>query len=122
MLKKAKIGEGKTILKKFFKPFVKFMLFPISENWLCYKIDELAKRYDFERSEYIGGVVWGYGPCERINKKGFMTPMKMKFEGIEFNVPSNYDEYLSGLYGDYMALPPEDKRVTHNMVVYYSIK
>ena len=26
-----------------------------------------------------------------------------------------FDEYLSTQYGDYMQLPPEDKRVSHHM-------
>ena len=47
-----------------------------------------------------------------------MTPIQMTFEGYGFNAPSNYDEYLSGLYKNYMELPPVDKRVTHDMEVY----
>ena len=47
-----------------------------------------------------------------------MTPVQVDFEGEVFNAPSNYDEYLSNLYGDYMQLPPVEKRVTHDMVAY----
>ena len=36
------------------------------------------------------------------------------FEGISVNVPSNYDDYLKKMYGDYMQLPPEEKRVAHH--------
>jgi lipopolysaccharide cholinephosphotransferase len=31
---------------------------------------------------------------------------------------SGYDEYLSVTYGDYMKLPPVEKRVRHNVIVY----
>lgn len=37
-----------------------------------------------------------------------------KFEGIEVLVPSNYDAYLTRLYGDYMRLPQEEKRIAHH--------
>ena len=37
----------------------------------------------------------------------------MKFEDIEVNVPSNYDNILTSLYGDYMKLPPEEDRYNH---------
>ena len=38
---------------------------------------------------------------------------KMKFEEIEVNVPENYHNILKEIYGDYMELPPEDKRYNH---------
>ena len=36
------------------------------------------------------------------------------FEGMMFSVVKEYDKYLTLLYGDYMTLPPEEKRETHN--------
>lgn len=44
------------------------------------------------------------------NKKDFIPLKKVKFEDIEINVPNNYDKILTRLYGNYMELPPEDKR------------
>ncbi len=37
----------------------------------------------------------------------------MQFEDGVFPMPHNYDTYLTALYGDYMQIPPEDKRETH---------
>lgn len=34
---------------------------------------------------------------------------KLPFEDIEINVPGEYDKLLTRVYGDYMALPPEEK-------------
>lgn len=36
---------------------------------------------------------------------------KIKFEGIEFNIPNNYDTYLKKMYYSYMDLPPKEKRI-----------
>ena len=47
-----------------------------------------------------------------------MTPVKLEFEGHFFNAPSNYHEYLTGLYKDYMQLPPKDKRIVHGLHAY----
>ena len=44
------------------------------------------------------------------NKKELFPVQKLKFEDMEVNVPNNYDEILTRLYGDYMELPPKDKR------------
>ena len=41
------------------------------------------------------------------------------FEGRIYPVPNGYDEYLTLAYGDYMELPPVDKRVSgHSFVAY----
>ena len=38
---------------------------------------------------------------------------KAEFEGHQFNVYGKVEEYLTMLYGDYLQLPPEDKREKH---------
>lgn len=43
---------------------------------------------------------------------------KIRFEGHYFMIFRDYDEMLTSLYGDYMKLPPVEKRVyTHNPVL-----
>mgnify|MGYP004528670539 CR=1 FL=1 len=42
---------------------------------------------------------------------------KIDFCGELFPVFNNYDRYLKNTYGDYMQLPPEDKRENHPPVV-----
>lgn len=39
----------------------------------------------------------------------------MQFEDFTVRVPSNYDSVLRAEYGDYMQLPPEEKRFTDGM-------
>ena len=90
--KLAKNGEGKTALKRFVKPFIKFAMLPISSQRICGYMDKLVKKYDYKSSNKVGCVMWGYGPRERISKAGFEKPIKVKFEAGEFNAPSNYDE------------------------------
>ena len=46
-------------------------------------------------------------------KHDFKEVKKVKFEDIQVNVPENYDKILTELYGDYMQLPPEEKRYNH---------
>ena len=44
----------------------------------------------------------------------------LDFEGLKFKAPIDYDTYLRCLYkGDYMQLPPENKRIIHNTKVYW---
>lgn len=37
----------------------------------------------------------------------------MEFEGVEFEAIRDYDSYLRYEYGNYMELPPENKRKVH---------
>lgn len=38
---------------------------------------------------------------------------KIRFEDREFSAPNDPDKILTGIYGDYMKLPPVEKRLTH---------
>ena len=40
--------------------------------------------------------------------------IKVQFEGELFTAPKCYDEILTLFYGDYMKLPPEEKRISHH--------
>lgn len=40
----------------------------------------------------------------------------LDFEGRQVLVPSNYDAYLKHIFGDYMKLPPIEKRIGHNFL------
>ena len=37
----------------------------------------------------------------------------IQFEDADFPAPHDADQYLRNIYGDYMKLPPEEKRKTH---------
>lgn len=43
----------------------------------------------------------------------FFPPKKAKFEGMDVLIPNKADQYLSSLYGDYMKVPPPEKRERH---------
>ena len=64
------------------------------------------------------GVICNYsgawGEKEVFPEEWFSETVKMQFEGIDVNVPAEYDKILTKMYGDYMQLPPEDKRKPHH--------
>ncbi|MFR8312598.1 MAG: hypothetical protein ACLVBP_09765 [Ruminococcus sp.] len=39
--------------------------------------------------------------------------LKLIFAVYRFKAPANYDHYLKNLYGDYMEIPPLEKRELH---------
>lgn len=57
---------------------------------------------------------YGVGWVDNIRNIDEISPLqRIKFEDIEINVPNNLDTYLQNIYGDYMKLPPENKRMQH---------
>ena len=118
-VKFAKVGEGKTKIKALLKPIAKIIFKPFSIYKLDKRLDDISKAYKHKKTNRVGIVLWGlYGLGECIDRKGFYKKIDLEFEGHKFKAISNYKEYLSGIYGDYMTLPPEDKRTTHDMVAY----
>lgn len=117
LLCRADPQHGKTGLKRLLKP----VLVPLFNRLGLYsnaikKLDSLGRQIKFGRTQEVGIVTWGlYGVGERYPISGWHVMNHLKFEGREFPVISCWDEYLHGIYGDYMQLPPVEKRITHEM-------
>ena len=119
MIANAKLGEGTTIFRKYSKYILKPLAKLYGRKKCVDKIEQIAKSNPYETSKYVGAVTWGlYGIGERMLKSEFEKPVEVEFEGHKFPAFSCWDSYLTGLYGDYMQLPPVEKRKTHNMTVY----
>ena len=43
--------------------------------------------------------------------------MNYQFEDMNLKGPAEYDRVLKQMYGDYMNLPPVEKRVSHPMEI-----
>lgn len=120
MLCDAKLGEGKSIVRKCGKYFLKPIANMIGKQCLNKKIESIALSYTYDEVNYVGSIAWGlYGIKERVKKTIFELPYTdVSFEGHSFKAFGDWNEYLTRLYGDYMKLPPLDERVNHDMVVY----
>lgn len=97
------------------KKILKLIVKPYASLYSAESIIKIAKKYDYNESEYVGGVVWPYGPQERNRKVDVDNYIDCYFEGEKVKCFRGYDIYLSNLYHNYMELPPENKRVTHGI-------
>lgn len=90
-----------------------------SHDWWFKHCESLMKTYSFDASEHCGAVSVVYnGTVEVFPRKMFEEYTELEFEGRLFKAFSGWDEFLRQQFGDYMQLPPEDKRKTHNLEVY----
>ena len=60
------------------------------------------------------GVIKDWDSKWYANKKDFGDGAVYYFEGIPFKGPVNYDAVLKTIYGDYMKLPPVEKRISYH--------
>lgn len=115
----AKPGTGKSFVKKIIKLFVQPLLNLYGEKRLANHLKSLALGTPYASAKWVGGVTWGlYGMGERVPKNEFEKTVLLEFEGLQLPTFSCWEMYLKGMYGDYMTLPPEEKRLTHEMAVY----
>lgn len=109
-------STGQSLIKKMLHPYAR------KKGWRYWveKIDEYGRKYDYDKAKYVGVPTSGYDEREVFTKEAFSGVLRVPFEEYEFDIPVGYDEYLTKLYGDYMQLPPEDKRVTrHTFKAYW---
>lgn len=117
-----KIADSrKNVFVKAIKIVVKFFINFINPMFISNFIDKTARKHSFEKSNYAGNYIFGYGKKEIMIKSELEEYTKLMFENNEVCGIKNYDKYLSSVYGDYMKLPPKEKRISHSFEA-WSIK
>lgn len=81
------------------------------------KIDKLLRKQKVEGAAYIGNIMGAYRTKEIVPSYFYGEGKMYQFEDIELRGMDKFDEYLTWTYGDYMKLPPEDKRKTHFKII-----
>lgn len=105
-------GKIRTLLKYIAITF----LHPLPTIWLIKLINRNAMRFKYSEAQMVAAIVdchYG-GERERMPRKLFEDQQKVSFENIEFWCSRAWKIYLKNMYGNYMELPPVDRRVTHH--------
>lgn len=72
------------------------------------KMETLSRTFEWDQSLFVG-CLWE--SSKRLYKRDwFENIIYLPFENVTVPVPANYKEVLNLIYGDYMQLPPEEKR------------
>ncbi len=90
---------------------------PVEKMTTPYKqkeaIDRLLRKQKIEGAKYIGNIMGAYRTREIVPAEFYGKGKMYPFEDIELRGMELADEYLKYTYGEYMQLPPENKRKTH---------
>lgn len=118
-LKYVRPFRAKSFTKAITKPFLFLFANIINTDRYNEKLVSEATAHAFETSANVGIVTEGlYGVKEAIPREAYLKSIEVEFEGHTFKATSYWHEYLTNLFGEYMILPPEDKRKTHDMKAY----
>lgn len=106
------------------RPFIKRIVAVILKIALFWMSEELfmsltTKLDSCKSGDFIANNSGAWGIKETVPKEIFSTFHSYQFENTVFNGVVDYDGYLKHLYGDYMKLPPENKRHIHLTGLYW---
>jgi len=85
--------------------------------WIFKKQDQLARKYQGTGTKrmYYSNYQPDYMQCT-VDRGWSENTKELEFEGHMLMAPENSDAVLRVIYGDYMQLPPEEKRMpTHSL-------
>lgn len=99
----------KRIIKYIVKPFVN--LLPV--DYYARKMDKYALKMSPKNYKKIGDIVWGSDICDTFDKEELNNLIYLEFEGLKIKSIPHYKDFLTRCYGDYMKLPPKNKRESH---------
>lgn len=114
-MKILKINKDRSFSKNAFLFFMQLLLLPVSERVILKKIQRIATKYRYTKTNRMGLVAPDDNKFKWImDKKVFEEYSDIKFEDLLVRSVKDYDTYLKAMYGDYMKLPPVEQRVTHH--------
>ena len=102
-----------TLIKGVIKVLFKAVLNLFSAKSIARKMRKLANKYDYNQCDAVQNIIWTPKLYKKILKQNLNETTTLQFEDNTYTVMKSYDNYLRTLYGDYMELPPEEKRITH---------
>lgn len=99
-------------VKKGMARWIRF-LFPIPAGRLLSYVEKCIRKHVAPASGYYVVFYGIWGMKEIVDKKYFGRPREYPFDRFRFFGVADADAYLTQLYGNYMELPPVEKRTNH---------
>lgn len=89
------------------------VLFRISPKWIYEKCKASSCKYNDVATDRLGYLCDTSPYICMISRKKSFPPIELDFEDIKVAFQKDIDESLRFTYGDYMTLPPVEKRKNH---------
>ena len=108
-------------VRKQFEYIRKKLLYTIiGKKYYFSKLNAIISTFDYDKANYVGVASWVFHPQIDMYEKSIVEDrILVRFEDADFYAPREYDKFLRITYGDYMQLPPVEKRMYHHGYVAY---
>ena len=71
--------------------------------WILYcKLNDLAKKYEYDKSEYVGLLIEGEYQKERFDRNQLDNCVYLQFEDMKVPAPAEYEKHLQQFYGNHI--------------------
>lgn len=109
-------AKNRSFSKKVLAYLIKTLFFFVSRDMIY----NFIERHLVEKEgDLIANTYGGTAKAETMPKEYMGEPKLYDFEDTQFYGVAMPEEYLTSLYGDWKTLPPEDKRHTHIVSMYW---
>ena len=106
---------------RFVRKTIGFLFRNSYRRQLLKQMDSIAYKYDYDKAKNVVVYSGVYGDIEVYPKEWVSGPVQFPFEDVTVNLSGGYDKYLRHFFGDYMQLPPVEKRVFRHEKVYFDV-
>jgi len=76
------------------------------------KIDAIVEKYDYGQCDLVRNYFGVWEEKEIIPREYFGIGCNLTFEKISVTAPTDYDKFLTNIYGDYMTQPPKEEQIS----------
>lgn len=119
-IKRYKVSNDNSFANVVKQVVLKGIVFPFRYSYIQKLISSIALSCSFRKSLYADKITFLNKGQTRVNRTDFEEYIDIEFEGYIFKTIKNYDTYLKKIYGDYMELPPKEKRIPmHNFKAWW---
>lgn len=109
-----RLSRSRSFMKNMILALLKILLCWLSKRQFAMFLNKYAQKYNHKDYSSAFECVQGLLQKHKFSKSLFDSVVKLPFEDRMFLGFKDYDAYLSNGYGNYMQLPPEEKRITHH--------
>lgn len=107
--------------KNTLKKFLNFVGSVIGKRRVAVFLDKWVQHYDNRDGSRISAISWQTSFKGNLNSNVFNNMIRVPFEGKRFPIINDYKKFMTEIYGDYMQLPPKEKRQTHHLEAYNKV-